>query len=122
MRKAGKLRKAIAQYRDVLKHHPGFVASIINLARIVASDAPNRQQINEVIVMVEPACKGTGYKDLKTLNTLALLYGKVGRFDDAAATIEQMLSVARAKGMSSLVLELERRLQIYKNKNVGRSD
>jgi hypothetical protein len=49
------------------------------------------------------------------LDTLAASYAATGRFDDAVATAQQAIELARAVGQTQLVSEVESRLDLYRS-------
>jgi hypothetical protein len=48
------------------------------------------------------------------MDVLAAAYAETGRFDAAVSTAQKGLELAVHQGSKDLVLELERRLQLYK--------
>jgi hypothetical protein len=61
------------------------------------SDATGRDR-GEAVSLAERACQLTGFREPHYVSTLALAYGEVGRFDEAAGMAERAASLAAENG------------------------
>jgi spermidine synthase len=57
----------------------------------------------------------TSDSDATCLDTLAVAYAAAGRFNDAIATAQKAIELARSAGQSQLVGEIQARLQLYQD-------
>jgi Flp pilus assembly protein TadD len=68
------------------------------------------------LVLAERAVALTSRGDARTLDILAVAQAAVGRFREAATTVEEALRLARARGDQALVSELEYRAAAYRER------
>ena len=66
------------------------------------------------VTLAQRACELTGNSDANSLDTLAVSYAATGRFNDAIATTQTALTVARIDGQAELVQKMEARLELYR--------
>lgn len=111
---AGHYAEAIQTFRDGLKAQPQHIAMNNDLAWLLATcpeaklrDAQQAVQISERLV------ESTDPKLPEVLDTLAAAYAEAGRFDDAAQTANEALTLAQAHANSNLVEKIESRLRLY---------
>jgi protein O-mannosyl-transferase len=97
--KAGKFRRAAAQFQQVLKSSPDQTEALNNLAWISATcaDPPLRDGALAVRCS-ERACKLTNSTNSIFLSTLAAAYAEAGRFPEAIGTAEMALRLQTAAG------------------------
>lgn len=72
------------------------------------------QDVNKAIVYAQRACELTAYNKAEDLDTLAVAYAAAGQFNNAIATAEKALTVAKAAGQNSIIQEIRNRLELYK--------
>jgi hypothetical protein len=68
----------------------------------------------EGVRLAERAVAITDRKDATALDTLAAAYARADRLDDAIATAEEAVSVARASGDAQQAAQMMGRLQAYR--------
>jgi tetratricopeptide (TPR) repeat protein len=68
---------------------------------------------NEAIGYAKRACELTGNKDVECLDALASGFAEAGRFDEAKATAEKALKVARETGQNDLAGAIQKRIKFY---------
>jgi tetratricopeptide (TPR) repeat protein len=119
----GDWAKAIDNYRTALKYaqDPSQAVELTKRLAAIRAMCPDRQFRNAsvAIQLVEPLLRTSEQRDPTVLHTLAAAFADMGRFDDAVRTAEEALALAREKGMTQLVAELEPRLEAYR---AGRAD
>jgi tetratricopeptide (TPR) repeat protein len=111
----GRFTEAVAHYEFALRINPDFARAQNNLAWLLATRAP--AEGGDPVRAVARACKLSGDRVARYLDTLAAAYAAAGRFNDAKATAEKAIEVARAGNESSLAEKIEGRLQLYRNKH-----
>ncbi|MGB7580844.1 MAG: tetratricopeptide repeat protein [Sedimentisphaerales bacterium] len=72
------------------------------------------QDANKAIGYARGACELTAYNNADHLDTLAAAYAAAGKFNDAIATAEKALNVAKAAGRENTFREIQGRLELYK--------
>ena len=110
-----KPQEAIDQYEQVLRLKPGSVEAQKNLAWPLATLTPAEGgDPLRAVDLAQRACELTGNRLPAYLDTLAAAYAAAGRFDDAIATAQKAVELARSAGRTSLVKEIEPRLSLYR--------
>jgi hypothetical protein len=66
------------------------------------------------LTLARQACELTGNSDANSLDTLAVAYAANGRFNDAIATTEKAITLARLGGQAELLRKMEARLELYR--------
>jgi tetratricopeptide (TPR) repeat protein len=111
----GMYKQAIQNWNKVVELDPNNVDVLNNLAWLLATFGEvSIQNANRAIELAEQACEITGYKNPEFLDTLAVAYAAVGRFDDAVKKAQQAVDIAKASGQEDLCGEIQRRLELYK--------
>jgi Flp pilus assembly protein TadD len=75
-----------------------------------------QDKAEEALVLASRAAEMTKYKDPAILELLASAYAAAGRFDDAVKAAEASLKYAHAAKNESLIAEISRKLELYKQK------
>jgi hypothetical protein len=111
----GKQAEAEMHYHEALRLNPDFTDALNNLAWLLATcpDASIRNGARAV-QLSERACELTGYKKTIYVGTLAAAYAEAGRFDDAMATAERAIALARKNGESALLQRNRELLELYR--------
>ena len=78
---------------------------------------PTQSELTEGISYARGACEMTGYLIPIFLNTLAQGYAAVGELPEAVKTAERAVKTAKTVGKFQLAANIERRLELYKNKS-----
>ncbi len=114
-RRLGQFDKAIFHWDQTLRLAPDYIGVLSKLSWLLATceDAKYRDPIRAVEI-AERGCKLTAYKQPKLLDSLAAAYAGAGRFDEAVATGERALEVARLSGAKELAAGIGKRLQMYR--------
>jgi hypothetical protein len=68
------------------------------------------------VTLAQRACELTGNSDANCLDTLAVAYAATGRFNDAVATTQKAIPLARSGGQAELVQKMEARLELYRGR------
>jgi tetratricopeptide (TPR) repeat protein len=104
-----KYEDAIKYYAKSLELNPGDPAANkrIGIALVAAGKA------NEAIGYAQRACELTGDKDVECLETLASAFAAGGKFEEAKATAGQALNIAKTSGQENLVVEIQKRMELY---------
>jgi protein O-mannosyl-transferase len=85
-----------------------------NLAWLLATGSNiSGENIKKAVGFAERACEITHYKKADFLDTLAVTYAAIGRFDEAKMTAEKALNIAKVSGKNDLASEIEERLKLY---------
>ncbi|MGD0650697.1 MAG: tetratricopeptide repeat protein [Verrucomicrobiia bacterium] len=117
----GKVPEAIGHYEQALRIRPDYLGAQNDLARLLATLAPAEGgDPVRAVTLAQRACEITGNRVPAYLDTLAAAYAAVGRFNDAVATTEKAVELARAAGQPQVIKELERRLELYREGQVYR--
>jgi arylsulfatase A-like enzyme/Flp pilus assembly protein TadD len=117
LRSTGQLEAAIGQYQEALRIEPKSVSALTNLALIRAADGNNGvRNGGEAVRLAERACAVTGRDNVSCLDTLAAAYAEAGRFEEAAATADAAVALARAGGQAALAEDIETRAALYRER------
>jgi tetratricopeptide (TPR) repeat protein len=113
--KSGLLNKAASDYDKAIEIAPNHVVTLNQKAWMLAT-CPNAKY-RDGAKAVELAKRAVELSpNFKILDTLAAAYAEAGRFDDAIATQEEIISILRKENKSEEVIrKLEERLMAYRN-------
>src|SRR5208282_3782613 len=67
------------------------------------------------VALAQRVCERSGNRAPGYLDTLAAAYAAAGRFDEAIATAQKAIDLARSAGQTELVKEIDSRLELYHN-------
>jgi tetratricopeptide (TPR) repeat protein len=111
---AGKYDLAIANLTKAIELKPDNIEVLNKLAWLFgAVDNTSIHNAQKAIEFAQQGCELTGYKDPMLLDTLAVAYAAAGRFDEAKATAEKALSIAKETGRENLAVEIQNRIKLY---------
>ena len=111
---SGRPEQAIEEFRGALRLQPDSVASMNELAWILATHwDPAVRDPSEAMLMARRAAELTGHRDATVLDTLAAAYACASRFDEAVKTAEVALNLATETQQLELVRYLSQRLDLY---------
>ena len=68
---------------------------------------------NEAIGYAKRACELTGDRDAESLDVLANSFAEAGRFAEAKATAEKALNAAKISGRENLIVDIQKRMELY---------
>jgi tetratricopeptide (TPR) repeat protein len=121
LEQSGKAREAIVQYEEVRRIEPDDPAIQNNLAWLLATLAPaDGGDPVRAVTLAEQACQLTNNQMPPYLDTLAAAYASAGRFDDAVATAQKAIELARAANQTQAVKEIAGRLELYRSRHAYR--
>ena len=122
LKELGRTGEAIAAYREVLRMDPELPMAQNNLAWILATHFdPMHRDGAQAVRLAEQAARATQFKRTGVLDTLAAAYAEAGRFEDAVRTVKQAIDLARSRGNSQAVAELESHLSFYQQGHAFRT-
>jgi arylsulfatase A-like enzyme/Flp pilus assembly protein TadD len=106
---------AIVQLQEALKLNPQQPGVLNTLAWTLAT-CPNQtlRDPPKALELARQACALTQFKDPQYLNTLAVAYATFNNFGEAVKTSERALALAQAKGDQTLVINLQKQLDLFK--------
>ncbi len=109
----GEATAALAHWREVLRLDPNSVATLNQVAHVLAAcpDASIRNGA-QAVELAERARQISGGQDPALLDTLAAAYAEAGRFLDAIATARQALTLASQRNNPRLVDALNAHLAL----------
>ncbi len=110
----GRMAEAINQYQKALQINPAYPEALNNLASLMAI-CPDVSLRNgeKAVELARRANELTGGTNPIVLQTLAISFSEVGRFDDAVQCAQKAIKVAPAAGRQDLVERLNGALKRY---------
>jgi tetratricopeptide (TPR) repeat protein len=109
----GRDAEALTEFREALRLEPDNFQRLIYISRVLASDEnPQARNGTEALALAARAVKINA--DADALDTLAMAYAEVGRFDEAIQTGAQALALAGAAGSQNEAVDMKRRLEFYR--------
>ena len=112
--KQNRYEPAIENWTMAVGLKPNDVAALNNLGWVLATCGEvTTENANKAIKLAQHACELTGYNDAEFLDTLAAAYASAGRFDEAKATAEKALNIAKETGRENLAVEIQERIKLY---------
>jgi tetratricopeptide (TPR) repeat protein len=111
---AGRYDLAVENLTKALELKPYRIDVLNKLAWLYAVvDDTSIHNVQKAVEFAQRGCELTGYKDPVLLDTLAIAYAAAGRFDEAKATAEKALNIAKETGRDKLVVAIQERLTLY---------
>jgi tetratricopeptide (TPR) repeat protein len=108
--------EALDHFRKVIALEPNSAEAMGRLAWLLATHADSRvRNGREAVELAEKACELTQYKKVRLLNALGAAQAESGKFEQASATAQKALEVARSTGQTSLVPMTESLLKLYQS-------
>jgi tetratricopeptide (TPR) repeat protein len=112
---AGKPQDAIGQYEQALAIQPDAADIQNRLAWLLATLAPAEGgDPARALALAQRACELTNHRNAACVDTLAAAYASAGLFNDAVATAQSAIELARTAGQTELICEAEARLELYR--------
>jgi tetratricopeptide (TPR) repeat protein len=112
--KMGKYDLAIENLSKAIELKPDNIDVLNKLAWLFAAvDDTSIHNAQKGVEFAQQGCELTGYKDPMLLDTLAVAYAATGRFDEAKATAEKALNIAKEAGWENLAVEIQKRIKLY---------
>jgi hypothetical protein len=112
---AGQPDEAAVAYRRALELQPEWPEVQNNLAWLLATHPnPSRAEREEAVALAESASQALGSASANALDTLAVAYAAVGRFEEATATAARALAIARRQGDAGTARPIAQRLALFR--------
>ncbi len=105
---------AVRYWSEALRIQPDSVEVLDGLARLYATGTDEFSKPNRAVVLAEKACEISGYRVSSLVKTLAVAYAASGRNEQAVATAEKAIALAKIAEDDDLVKELREKLEQYK--------
>jgi tetratricopeptide (TPR) repeat protein len=111
----GRLPEAVGHWEQALRSRPNYAEAENNLAWLLATLAPAEGgDPVRAVTLAERACELTNNRVAGYLDTLAAAYAAAGRFNNAIATAQNAIGLARSAGQTQIASEIETRLELYR--------
>ena len=113
--KLGQLAEAVQQCKEALRLKPDW-PYVLNNAAWLCATRPEADFYNpaESLGMARKACELTKYKEVSFMDTLAVAYAAMGRFEEAVTMAQKAIDLASVTGLENLKQQIRNRLLLYK--------
>ncbi|MBW8863340.1 MAG: hypothetical protein JF609_00140, partial [Verrucomicrobia bacterium] len=119
--KSGDDVSALPHLRTALELAPDNFQQLILTARVLAANEnPQARNGSEAVALAIRAGKIAGDTQLVVLDTLAMAYAEVGRFDEAMQAERQAIQLAQAAGVNEDAAAMQQRLELYQSRQPWR--
>ena len=109
------MQEAMQHWEQALRSKPDYAETENNLAWLLATLASaDGGDPARAVTLAERACELTDNRVAGYLDTLAAAYAAAGRFNEAIATAQKAIELARSAGQTQIVNEIETRLELYR--------
>jgi tetratricopeptide (TPR) repeat protein len=106
--------EAVGHFREAARLQPDHAATFYHLADLLTNDeAPEVRNPAEAIQWAEKAAQATEHAQPEALEVLAAAYAAAGRLEEAIATAQRALELARSRNNGALVRRIEVSLEQY---------
>jgi tetratricopeptide (TPR) repeat protein len=110
----GKYDLAIKNLTKAIELKPDNIDVLNKLAWLFgAVDNTSIHNAQKAVEFAQQGCELTSYMNPMLLDTLGVAYAAAGKFDEAKATAEKALSIAKETGRENLAGEIEKRIKLY---------
>jgi tetratricopeptide (TPR) repeat protein len=115
--KLGRRDEARTQFHEAVRLDPRW-PQVTRLFAWTLATNPTEGLRNGPLALdlAQQVCQSTDTPDPQSLDVLAASYAEVGRFSEATATAHKALAGASASGLKTLAEAIQRRLQLYENR------
>jgi tetratricopeptide (TPR) repeat protein len=118
----GETKRAVTHLEKALDVDPGHMNAEVNLAWVLATSLDDSlRNGTRAVQLAEDVMNRAGHPNAIVLRTLAAAYAEAGRFNDAIATAQQAIEIAKATGNEGLISDLERSIAAYQSNQPIRS-
>jgi arylsulfatase A-like enzyme/Flp pilus assembly protein TadD len=108
-------QKAIEHWSVAAEQKPDWAEVYNNLAWVFATAKDDKlRNPQKAINLSEKACQLTGNSEARMLDTLSVAYAADNRYEDAAATAQSAIDLAKSKNQEKLVGRISERLKFYR--------
>src|SRR4029450_6573329 len=122
MLRTGETKRAVAHLEKALEINPGHMNAEVNLAWVLATSSDDSLRNGaRAVQLAEDVINRAGHPNAIVLRTLAAAYAEIGRFNDAIATAQQAIEIAKTTGNEGLITDLERSIAAYQSSQPIRS-
>jgi tetratricopeptide (TPR) repeat protein len=112
----GRTKEAIEHYHQFLQLMPDSVNALNNLAWLLATREPAEGgDPDRAVRLAQRARELSGQENAQCLDTLAAAYAAASRFEDAVLTAERAVQLAASAGETTLMKNIQRRLELYRS-------
>jgi tetratricopeptide (TPR) repeat protein len=112
----GRDAEAIPQFRKAAQFAPDDFQMLAFMARVLASaENPQTRDGNAAYILASKASALTDGVQPAMLDTLAMAYAELGRFDDAQLVMQDAITFAAKYNLTNDVADMNGRLQLYQN-------
>jgi protein O-mannosyl-transferase len=109
--------EAIAQFREALRLNPTDFEMLVYVARVLASDENAKIRNGQIaLAMAAKANDLTHQTQPVALDTIAMACAELGQFSEAQKAEENAIKLATAYDQKDDAAEMQKRLELYKNK------
>jgi tetratricopeptide (TPR) repeat protein len=123
LQEQGHSEEAKREYDEGLRLDPQWPRQAAQAAWTLATHPDStRRQATAAVLRARQACQATGGRDPRYLDVLAAALAEAQQFDEATRTAEQALERARSGGQSDLALQIQDRLELYRNRKPFRDN
>ena len=117
----GRVPEALGHFEQAVRLKSDYAEALNSLAWLLGSLAPSDGgDPARAVNLAERACKLTGNHVAMYLDTLGAAYAAAGRFEEAIASAQKAIDLARSAGQPQTVEEIQTRLQLYRSGNALR--
>jgi tetratricopeptide (TPR) repeat protein len=113
----GQSAEALAHLEKVVALRPDSTPALGRLAWLLATHREERVRNGpRAVELARRACALAGNRDALLLNTLAAAYAETGQFEQATATAQQALALARSGGQDKVAAIIGQLLALYQSR------
>lgn len=106
--------EALTELKETIRLGPQDFTTQMQLAWMLATHSDSRfRDAGQAVQWGQTVCQATDYKSFPALDVLGAAYAEAGQFDEAIATTEKAIQIAKTENQHQLAAQYERRLQLY---------
>ena len=115
LKAAGRIDEAIGHWRRALEISPRSAVLLNDLSWTLATDDnPLVRKPGEAISLAKRAAALTKHRHPPILDTLAAAYAAAGQYEDAVATAQQAIDLAKAANVQAMADQIHNRMELYR--------
>ena len=115
LQQTGNIDSAVRAYREGLRINPDLIPVAMRLAWLEAAHPdPKLRDGAEAVRLATHAVELTREQNPEALDLLAAAYAETGKFAEAAMTAQKAIAIANSSGQQTQAVQIESRLQLYK--------